>query len=99
MNDQAPIQQDQPEAETPFLIESIDQFGELVTNWHTNAVSTLKHMLDVPTGMEVVIEGEDPFKMEGDIQRGYKLGINIALTYLGALPFSAGDVPDESTHH
>lgn len=79
-----------------FMIESIDQFGQLVEAWHSQGVLTLKHLMEVPVGMEIVIEGEEPFKMEGDIQRGYKLGLNVALNYLGTLPFSSAETPDDS---
>jgi hypothetical protein len=96
---EAPIQQDQPEPAGAFQIETIDQFGHLVAEWHSNTMNTLTHMLEVPTGMEVVIEGEEPFKLEGEIQKGYKLGLNVAMSYIRMLPFVSTDAPDESQPH
>lgn len=97
MNETPDVQEQVPEG--AFMIETIDQFAQLIQDWHSNTVATIKHMIDVPDGMEVVIEGEEPFKMEGEIQRGYKLGLNIALNYLGPLPFGSAPEPDESKPH
>ena len=79
-----------------FMIETTDQFAHLMMEWHSNAMATIRHMMEVPTGMEVVIEDEPPFKMEGDIQKGYKLGLNVAMNYFGVLPFASTPEPDES---
>lgn len=77
-------------------IETLDQFANLMANWHANAVATVQHLANVPEGMEVVIGEDTVFKMEGDIQRGFKLGIELALNFLGRLPFVAEHEPAET---
>lgn len=80
--------QEQVEANKPFLIENVDQFAELVLSWHTLAVAKAKHLLTVPDGMEIMIEGEDKFTLTGDALRAFKAGIHLSLDLLGTLPFS-----------
>lgn len=76
-------------------IESIDQFAALVATWHSNAVATVKHLINSPEGIEIVIEGEAPLTLEGDTQRGFKVGLELALNFLGTLPFAAEhEAPD-----
>ena len=80
-----------------FCIETIDQFGQLVVAWHTQAVATLLHLLKVPEGTEVKIGDEPTFKMEGDTQKGFNLGLQLALNYIGKLPFEATIEEDNKT--
>ena len=89
------IQQEQPTTQT-VPIDSIDQFAYLVASWHENAVATLKHLAQVPEGMEVAIEGQDNFKLEGEARRGFVLGLELALNFVGTLPFSASHESPES---
>lgn len=70
-------------------IESIDQFAALVATWHERAVATIKHLSHVPEGMEVAIEGQENFKLEGEAHRGFVLGLELALNFVGTLPFAA----------
>lgn len=77
-------------------IETVDQFGHLVSGWHANAVATVMHLMQAPEGMEVVIEGEDPFKLEGETYRGFKLGLELALNFLGTLPFVVENEPTDT---
>ena len=69
-------------------ITELDTFIQLLTAWHAKQVATVQHIYEVPVGTEVVIEGSEPFKMEGDILKGFHLGINMAMQYLGTLPFT-----------
>lgn len=74
-------------------IETLDQFANLVASWHNNAVATVRHLAQAPEGLEVVIEGDEPFKLEGDTYRGFHLGLELALNFLGRLPFVAEHEP------
>lgn len=69
-------------------ITDLDTFIQLLTAWHAKQVATVQHIYEVPVGTEAVIEGEEPFKMEGDILKGFRLGIDMAMQYLGTLPFT-----------
>lgn len=72
-----------------FCIETVDQFGQLVVGWHKQAMATLLHLAKVPEGTEVKIGDEPTFKMEGDIHKGFVLGLQLAMNYIGKLPFEA----------
>ena len=89
-----------PEAVEPVAttvpIESIDQFAHLMISWHENAVATVKHLAQAPEGMEVIIGQDEPFKLEGDTYHGFKLGLELALNFLGTMPFAAEHEPAES---
>jgi len=85
-----------PQAEAPaveqeeaFCIETVDQFGQLVTVWHKQAMATLLHLTKVPVGQMIKIGDEEPFALEGDILKGFNLGLQLALNYVGKLPFEA----------
>ena len=76
------------------------EFVDLLVGWHTRKVDTLKHLLTVPEGIEVMV-GDDPtgFKLEGETLKGYKLGLEMALMEMGKLPFTyefESDEPAES---
>ena len=79
-------------------ISDMGQFIALMQDWHSNQVATVHHFLEVPSGIEVQIEGEPSFNLEGDILKGFKLGIQMALSYLGELPFYAQGSEDAAKH-
>lgn len=78
-----------PEPNKLVQINDLDTFIQLLAAWHQKQVATIQHLYEVPPGTEVVVEGSEPFKMEGDILKGFQLGINMAMQYLGTLPFEA----------
>ena len=78
-------------------ISDLDQFVSVLTAWHTQQIDTLKHLQDIPAGTEVQMDGVDPFTLEGDVLKGFQLGIDTCLGYLGALPFNV-DYDDPTEH-
>lgn len=87
------------------LVQSIDQFIQLLSGWHQGKVQTLEHMLGMPEGIEVTFNDEAPQILSGDLHKGFLMGLSLALMELGTLPFAAEmDVddkpapPDESVH-
>lgn len=86
----------------PLFVTTLGDFIPLLQAWHDRQVKTVEHFSNVPEGQEVEIEGEPAFKLEGDAMRGFQLGLSIALSYLGQLPFSAAmeELPseNETTH-
>lgn len=83
------------EGELTEIIEVIDlsHFIETLTEWHTNKVQVLEHMLEIPSGS--VMEKEDGVEiiLGGDYLLGFKAGVELALMELGKLPFI--EVPKE----
>lgn len=74
-------------------IQSVDEFGGLLFNWHNKQVATVRHFLDVPVGTEVKVGDTEEIVLDGNTLKGYKLGLELALHYLGTLPFA--HIPDE----
>lgn len=82
-------------------INSVDEMGHIVTNWHFTAVSDLHHKLrmppdvgiDIPTGEkdaegnEVVIDGNE------DHKAGFLAGLHYALEILDTFPVKG--VPED----
>lgn len=79
-------------------VSDMDQFIQMMTKWHTHQIKTIHHLHEVPEGTEVSIGDEDKFKLEGDALKGFKVGIQLCLNYLGTLPFVA-EYEDEPTSH
>ena len=75
---------DQPEE---IKIEDLDQFVQIITGWHRHQVATIRHLYEMPEGVEVQEEDGEPFKLEGDTKRAFQLGLQMAMEYLGKLPF------------
>lgn len=79
----------QQEASKLLPIEDLNTFIQLLTAWHQKQVATIQHLSEVPPGMGVQIGEDPPFTMEGDVHKGFLLGINMSMEYLGTLPFEA----------
>lgn len=75
-------------------IQTVDEFGGLLFSWHNKQVATVRHFLEVPAGTEVQVGNKEEITLDGDTLKGYKLGLELALHYLGTLPF--GYIPDEA---
>lgn len=73
--------------EQPFLVDSLQEFIPIYQDWHSKQVKTVEHFLTVPEGQITETEGEPELVLEGDVLRGFKMGLSIALHYLGTLPF------------
>lgn len=79
-------------------ISDMGQFIALMQDWHTQQVATVRHFMEIPSGVEVQVEDEETFPLEGDTLKGFKLGINMALSYLGELPFYAQGSANATQH-
>lgn len=74
---------------TTVEIKDLDTFARSLAHWHDNKVKVLEHMLSLPSGTEMIVDGntEAPVIMAGDMLAGFKAGIDLALMELGTLPF------------
>lgn len=82
-----------------IFVDDMHHLITLLSSWHANQVSTVSHFLNVPEGMEVSIEGHgEPFKLEGDALRAFRLGVELSLDYLGTLPFKAEYADAKAKH-
>ena len=86
-------------------VENIDHFIQILCAWHEKRVKELEHMLRIPQGVEVSVNDETVMILEGDIHKGFVMGLSLALMELGTLPFAAEvdeteSIPtDESVQH
>jgi hypothetical protein len=77
-------------------VNDLNQFVFLLSNWHQDRVAVLKQMMEIPQGFEVEMEGEAPMALTGDLHKGFKIGLIVALSELGVLPFVAETNAQES---
>lgn len=84
---------DQP---TPAIapINSMEQFARLLYDWHQNGMLQLDHLFNIPPGEVVSVSlevdaPEEDITLEGDLLKGFRIGMVVAMNLLGDLPFSA----------
>lgn len=85
---------EETQTETPaqpdtVQIDDLNQFVFLLSNWHKDKVHVLKQMMEIPQGFEVTFNDEETMALVGDLHKGFKLGLIVALSELGELPFVA----------
>jgi len=100
MSEQPP--QKQKNTADLVAVDDLDHFIALLTDWHSRQVVTVKHLREVPAGMQMIIgDGEDAkeMKLEGERLEGFQLGLDLALNFLGTLPFMAEYVDAEPSLH
>jgi hypothetical protein len=68
-------------------VESLDMFVKLLTQWHASKVKVLEHMLQIPEGTEVEYGDMASKPLSGDLHQGFLIGLTVALSELGILPF------------
>lgn len=84
--------------EDTIIIEDVNQFVALTAAWHNKKVQTLEHMMEIPSGTEATFNKGEPMILEGDLLKGFVLGLQMALMELGTLPFKAElDQRDDGT--
>lgn len=84
-------------AEQTIMIESLDDFVRLLSQWHSDQVAMIKHFQEIPDGTEITEDDGAPIIITGDIRKGFILGLKTALAHIGELPFEAEmiEVPQE----
>ena len=77
--------------ELPMItVNDLDTFVQYLIKWHSTKITLLQHMQQIPEGTTVQAMGEDAemHPLEGDMLKGFKFGLEVALAELGALPFA-----------
>jgi len=69
-------------------IKNIDHFIQILCHWHEGKVKTLEHMLGIPQGVEVTFNDDGPQILQGELHRGFIIGLSLGLMELGTLPFA-----------
>lgn len=70
-------------------ITDVNDLANKLTQWHTNRVARLEHMLQIPEGTEVDFEDGEKLVLEGAALSAFRLGLQVALKELGQLPIVA----------
>lgn len=93
-NDPAEVAQPAPVEENRLLeVNSLNMFVQLIVLWHQKKVAELNHFLTIPDegNISIIIseKGKDDQEiiMSGEALKGFKAGLQTALTALGRLPF------------
>ena len=95
-------EQTQETADELLAVTDLDHFITLLTDWHNRQVATVKHLREVPSGMKMVIgDGAEAkeLTLEGECLEGFQLGLDLALNFLGTLPFMAEYADAEPVAH
>ena len=89
-----------PPAENTNAITDLNQFIELLSSWHSKRVKRLEEILQTPDGTEVTFGDVPAFVLTGDALKGFQVGVALALSQLGHLPFAAEHEPatDDPIH-
>lgn len=82
-----------------FVVESIPQMVTLLEAWHSHKVEIVEHMLDVPEGTDAALDNGEVIVLEGAALTAFKIGITVALSELGTLPFSLEMARDDEAVH
>lgn len=77
-------------------VENMDHFVRILFEWHQRKVKELEHVLAIPEGVEVHFNTQDPIILQGDMHKGFIMGLSLGLMELGTLPFAA-EPDDEDT--
>lgn len=80
-------------------IENLDQFAFLISSWHGQNMRQLNHMTTVPSGQSVTLQLSpddvpEDVSLEGDLLKGFKAGIIVAMNIFAELPFGAVPTPE-----
>lgn len=88
------------ENQDTLVIEDMNQFVQILVAWHSEKVKVLEHMLLIPDGTVMELDGTD-HNLTGDMLIGFRAGLSVALAELGSLPFmyetEAEDAANDST--
>lgn len=79
----------QPEFPETTEVTDLDTFVKLLASWHGKRVKRLEDILQTPEGTEVTLDGGAAFILEGEKLIAFRIGVGLALSQLGTLPFSA----------
>ena len=76
----------------------IQKFIAHVTRWHAHQTGQLQSIIDAPADTPIHLgTGDDAIVLTGDHAKGFVVGIRIALSLMGTLPFhieaAEGELP------
>lgn len=82
-----------PEAIETIQVDNLNQFVEYLMRWHTTKCNVVRHMQSIPEETGVEFNGEELI-LAGDLRKGFQLGLTVALSELGTLPFAVEAVEE-----
>ena len=88
----------------PIEVNDLSQFVYILTRWHEGKVKELAHLLTIPdeghVSVSIIEDGkENEYLMQGEMLKGFRAGLQVALTALGTLPFGVTfEEPEEAVN-
>ena len=81
----------QPQQQPELVnITTLDEFVKGIQTWHSNKTNVIRHMREVPEGTKVTVNDDDEvIVLTGDTLKSFILGLDVALSEIGELPFEA----------
>lgn len=84
-----------PETVEPVAVDTIELLAHVVRHWHEKTKATLEHTMRIPVGTAVEFDNQEPVVLEGDLHKGFRLGVEAALIAIDELPFFSSEEPSE----
>ena len=66
------------------LIEAL----QVVRGWHARNMGIIDSMIDSESEAILLEGGDEPVKIEGEMLKGFKIGLIVAKVLIGSLPFN-----------
>lgn len=85
------------ENQDTLVIEDLNEFVYILEGWHNEIIKVLEHMLEVPEGTVMEVDGVD-YVLTGDLLAAFKAGLDLALIELGKLPFTCETDPPDAAN-
>lgn len=80
-------------------ITSLDQFAQMIADWHANRVAQLEHSLTIPDEVEIVCgltDSGEEISLTPEQRQGFKVGLTVALGMIQELPFTSTVEPEQT---
>lgn len=74
--------------------ENLEEMLDGIVDWHESFVASLQHMLHIPEGIEVSLNGSESITMSSDIHKGFIIGVTVAMIEAASFPIVKDDVED-----
>lgn len=84
---------------SPITVD-VAVFTKAFHQWHTAKMDMLKHFRSMPSGVVMEVDGAEPLPMEGDLLKGFFVGLDLSMSEFGPSPFGddAGEDNGQATH-
>lgn len=77
-------------------LDTVEKTVQFITDWHTNRLARVEHLLQVPQGVEFTIGDSEVQILEGKLHAGFLLGVSLALNEFQTLPITVSNSEEQT---